>query len=62
MKDFNEKDAALSTSFASLLEQASFGAQVPDFELANSWVERNDAGGYFVIGDSAVRLRAEALA
>lgn len=61
-KDFNEKFAALSTSLSSLLEQVGFGAQVSDFELANSWVERNDAGGYIVIGDPAVHLRVEQMA
>lgn len=57
LKDFNERYAALSTSLSSQLEQVSFGAQVPDFELAAAWVERNDAEGYVVIGDPAVRLR-----
>jgi hypothetical protein len=61
MKDINERYAVVSTSLTSLLEKVSFGAQVSDFELANSWVERNDAGGYFVIGDPAARLRVDAL-
>ena len=61
MKDINERYAVVSTSLTSLLEKPSFGAQVSDFELANSWVERNDAGGYFVIGDPAARLRVDAL-
>ena len=59
IKDFNEKFAALSTSMCNLLEKVGFGADVPDFELADLWVERNDAGGYIVVGDPAVRLRVE---
>lgn len=58
-KDFNEKFATLSASLSNLLEQIGFGLQVPDFELANSWVERNDAGGYMIIGDPAVSLRVK---
>jgi peptidase C25-like protein len=60
-KDFNEKFAALSASLGNLLEQVGFGARVSDLELANTWVERNDAGGYIIIGDPAVRLRVEQL-
>lgn len=59
IKDFNEKFAALSVSLCNLLQQVGFGVEVPDYELADSWVERNDAGGYIVVGDPAVRLRVE---
>ncbi len=59
MKDFNERYAALATSLSSLLEEASFGATVSDFELVNSWAERNDAEGYVVLGDPAVRMRVD---
>jgi hypothetical protein len=59
MKDFNEKYAALSTTLSSLLEQKSYGAVVSERELAAAWAERNDAGGYMVIGDPAVSLRVE---
>ncbi len=61
MKDFNERYATLSTSLANLLEQVSFGAQVPDLDLVTAWTERNDAEGYVVLGDPAVRLRPETL-
>ena len=30
--------------------------------LATTWIERNDAEGYVLIGDPAVHLRAEELA
>ncbi len=57
IKDFNERYAALATSLSSLLEEASFGATVSDFELVSSWAERNDAEGYVVLGDPAVQMR-----
>lgn len=62
VKDFNERYAALSTSLTGLLEELDFGAtDVSDAELAANWVERNDAEGYLVIGDPAVRLRVNDL-
>jgi hypothetical protein len=61
LKDFNEKFAALSASLASMLEQVGFGSFVPDDELAAAWTERNDAEGYLLLGDPAVRLRVDAL-
>jgi hypothetical protein len=61
MKDFNERYAALTTSLSSMLEEVSFGSQVSNFELASAWIERNDAEGYIVVGDPAIRLRANNL-
>jgi hypothetical protein len=61
MKDFNERYAALSTSLIGLLEDISFGAQISDQELATNWIERNDAEGYVIIGDPAVKLRVKDL-
>lgn len=61
MKDFNERYAALSARQSQLLEEISFDAQVPDEELATNWAWRNDAEGYVVIGDPAVRMRVDDL-
>ncbi len=59
MKGFYERYASLSVSLSSMLEQISFGAEVSDDELTNAWIERNDAEGYLILGDPAVRLRRE---
>lgn len=61
VKDFNERYAALSTNLSGMLEDIDFGAQVPDQELASTWIERNDAQNYAVVGDPAVRLRVEVM-
>lgn len=57
MKDFYERYASLSVSLSSMLEQISFGATVEDSELTSAWIARNDAEGYLILGDPAVRLR-----
>jgi hypothetical protein len=57
MKDFYERYASLSVSLSDMLEQLSFGASVPDADLASAWIARNDAEGYLILGDPAVRLR-----
>jgi hypothetical protein len=57
MKDFYERYASLSVSLSSMLEEISFGASVGDAELATAWIARNDAEGYLIVGDPAVRLR-----
>ncbi|MFQ5859518.1 MAG: hypothetical protein ACE5LU_28300, partial [Anaerolineae bacterium] len=61
MKDFNERYALLSTDLSELLTDIHYGAQVSDKELTRQWTERNDAGGYAIIGDPAVRLRVQDL-
>jgi hypothetical protein len=56
LNDFFDRYAALSVTLSSLLEQISFGKQIPDHELASAWIARNDAEGYFLLGDPAYRL------
>ncbi len=61
LKDFNERYAALSTSLSAILQQAGWGADVDQNTLATTWIERNDAEGYVLFGDPAVKLRAAEL-
>ena len=61
VKDFRQRFASLSTALAETLERISFGGTVAEDDLANLWVQRNDARNYAVLGDPAVRLRVEDL-
>ncbi|MCU0485573.1 MAG: hypothetical protein MUC85_05620 [Anaerolineales bacterium] len=61
VKDINMRYATYSVNIADLLEQLSFGKDIPDQELATAWIKRNDAEGYIIIGDPAVRLRVKDL-
>jgi hypothetical protein len=55
MDEFDERYAALSTEMTNLLDETDSS---PDpYELAEIWTANNDARGYVVIGDPAVRLR-----
>jgi hypothetical protein len=59
LKDFNERFAMLSVSIAGMIEQIEDGAIVPDAQLSNAWLQRNDAEGYTLFGDPAARLQLE---
>ena len=61
VQEFNDKCATASVQLANLLEKAYVGRPVDDAQLTATWAERNDAEGYIVIGDPAVRLRLDAL-
>jgi len=60
-KDFSDKYAALSAELLSKLDETQPGAKPDDEELAWTWIERNDAQNYVVLGDPAVRIRVDLL-
>ena len=62
IQDFNQKFAVLSADLTALLEDMGYGAKVSEMDLATRWIERNDAEGYLIFGDPAVRPRLEDLA
>ncbi|GAP15882.1 hypothetical protein LARV_03676 [Longilinea arvoryzae] len=59
IQDFNFRYADLSIQVSSFVEEKLYyHKNVPDDKLAVAWVQRNDAEGYVVLGDPAVRLRS----
>ncbi|MEJ2735417.1 MAG: hypothetical protein P8189_17940, partial [Anaerolineae bacterium] len=55
MEYFNGRYAAVSTELTTVLERAQWEEPDP-YEVAEMWTANNDARGYIVIGDPAVRL------
>jgi hypothetical protein len=58
-RDFSEKYAVLSGHLLQMLDRTQGGAPPADAELATSWIERNDAQNYILLGDPAVRLAVD---
>jgi len=55
MEAFDERYAELSTDLSDRLEEIKHETAVPDQELVSMWTANNDARGYAILGDPAVR-------
>jgi hypothetical protein len=61
VQEFNDLSATLSEILARLLGDVARKKAVDDGELVSTWTARNDAGGFVLLGDPAVRLRVNDL-
>ena len=59
VQEFNDLAATLSDALSGLLGKAFQGIPVDDVTLANTWMQRNDAAGFVLLGDPAVKLRSD---
>jgi hypothetical protein len=58
-KDISEKYANVSAELLDLIGPGPAGTSASDEKLVNTWIERNDAQNYVVLGDPAVRLHSK---
>ncbi|MGB8644862.1 MAG: hypothetical protein WCF84_06470 [Anaerolineae bacterium] len=62
MEDLNQRYAEISTDLTQSLESIRNRKKVNPLTVSNLWTANNDARGYAIIGDPAVRLATEATA
>lgn len=56
LEHFNSRYATWATELSTTLRDVQFGLQVEPVSIASMWTAHNDARGYAIIGDPAVRL------
>jgi hypothetical protein len=61
VQEFDDLSATLSNVLTRLLGSIHHGSPVDDVELVSTWTHRNDAAGFVLLGDPAVRLRLDQL-
>jgi hypothetical protein len=59
VQEFNDLSATLSDALQNLLGKAFQGIPIDDVALASTWLQRNDAAGFILLGDPAVKLRSD---
>jgi hypothetical protein len=60
-KDISDKYALFAAELLTKLDPGNPGPPPSDADLAWTWVERNDARNYILLGDPAVRVRVDLL-
>jgi hypothetical protein len=53
---FNDRCSQLARRLAVQIEDAKWQKNIDKLALADTWIAHNDARGYVIIGDPAVRL------
>ncbi len=59
LEPFNRRHSTVSARLADLMFHRRSGESVPDTEIAEAFLTRNDARNYILLGDPAVRLQPE---
>jgi hypothetical protein len=56
LRDFYDRYASFSIELTDLIDTWELGGDVDPKDLVLAWARRNDAGGYILLGDPAVRI------